>query len=99
MVWYDVDLKDDGVAAVNKLFSDPPYSVVEVPHADQTHAYVSPSCVPTEIFCYDKEKIVIYHGVIEELPAEIQRGIQSKLMQVAILRSELSDALDLISPG
>lgn len=79
MVYYDVDLKKEGVQQLDTSFGEPPFSVNKS-DPKKTKAYVDTGDGnPTEFMCYDDSVVIIYRGVISHFPTSIQTTINRKL--------------------
>lgn len=93
MVFYDADLKESGVEALDGLFGGVPYHVQKSPHTPYTTTFIDSAGRKLPIFFYDVEKIYIRHGIIENLPPAQIEDIKGKLSQVkslvGIVREEL----------
>ncbi len=77
MTWYDVHLGTNGVQELDRLFGESPYTIEKSRGVNTVHIALAGGEVAP--FSYNEGKIVIFHGVINSLPQEVQADIQERL--------------------
>jgi hypothetical protein len=86
MGWYDADLGQNGVQRLNDLFDKSPYDVKKSERATHTTASINVAGERTDIFIYDREKLVVFHEALEGLSKEVVADVLDKLQTVESLQ-------------